>query len=169
MKKLSVLLAFVLITLALALPASAEINESVNVNMTFIQNPVNMNVTGTFVGGTDGLVFGFILFMLVLAGVFFIAPTLFGSFSATPWVNLTFVRGSYVIGFFMLFFANASIGDIATTLIPQVADTAWFVFEIVGVILEVVLTGFMAITLYDVVMSIRMDKAKKRMGGGDDS
>ena len=158
--RLIVVLAFVM--LALALPVNAEINESVNVNLTIVQQPVN--ITANVTGGTDGLVFGYVLFMLVLAGVFFIAPTLFGSFSTTQWVNLAFVRGSYVTGFFMLFFANASIGDMMTTLLPALSNNAWQTFEIVGVVLEIIILCFMAITLYDVVMSVSAACQRKRMG-----
>jgi len=159
------LMVVVLATAIMSTPALAEINESVNVNMTFISNPVNMNVTGTVVTGTDGLVLGFITFMLALSALFFVMPSLFGSFSETGWVNMAFVRGSYVVGFFILFFTNASIGDMMTTLVPSVAGTAWFVFEVVGVLLEIILVGFVALTLYDVTMSVGAERKRKRMGG----
>ena len=161
------MLALMVVVLAIAMtaPALAEINESVNVNMTVINNPVNMNVTGTVITGTDGLVLGFITFMLALSALFFVMPSLFGSFSQTEWVNMAFVRGSYVVGFFILFFTNASIGDMMTTLVPSVAGTAWFVFEVVGVILEIILAGFVAMTLYDVTLSVGAERKRKRMGG----
>jgi hypothetical protein len=52
-----------------------------------------------------------------------------------------------------------------TTLVPSVAGTAWFVFEVVGVILEIILAGFVAMTLYDVTLSVGAERKRKRMGG----
>lgn len=107
------------------------------------------------------------IFILVVTGILFFLPKIFGKLSDTPWLDLIFRRSCYVIAMFLMSLNSVIMASIANAASLGINDELFmymFLFGWGGYILMVILV---LATLFELIGMWNENKFNKRMGGGD--
>lgn len=131
------------------------------------QNCTNctMNVTITDTGAT-GSTLGVVLFVFIIPLLLMLLPRAIGRFSTFEVTNMIFVRGCYIVAFFMFTWAMSVLAEFVKYNMSGMEKFVIDYFVFIDVVCWALLMYFLYATVKDTINFLKDVQKKVRMGTG---
>lgn len=131
------------------------------------QNCTNctMNITITDTGAT-GSTLGVVLFVFIIPLLLMLLPKAVGRFNSFEVTNMIFVRGCYIVSFFMFTWAMSVLAEFVKYNMPGMEKFVVDYFIFINVVCWALLMYFLYATIKDTIDFLKDVQKKVRMGVG---